>query len=122
METQKPLLKDEDGEEVEVHMYRYQVHLQVSHLQDVKVIFRFISWQCKKQTVVANSTTEAECVGASSCYGQVLWIQNQQLDYGFVTKAFDLYLILLGKAKKSVKLMMEKLFGMELELMLVTQS
>ncbi|GJW48742.1 hypothetical protein Tco_0080388 [Tanacetum coccineum] len=27
-----------------------------------------------------------------------------------------------GKAKKSVKLMMEKLFGMELELILVTQS
>ncbi|GKE85455.1 hypothetical protein Tco_1559197 [Tanacetum coccineum] len=33
-------------------------------------------------------------------------------------KAFDLYLILLGKEKKSVRLMMEKLFGMELELTL----
>ncbi|GJW21498.1 hypothetical protein Tco_0032120 [Tanacetum coccineum] len=31
-------------------------------------------------------------------------------------------LMVLGKAKKSVKLMMEKLFRMELELMLVTQS
>ncbi|GJX03811.1 retrovirus-related pol polyprotein from transposon TNT 1-94 [Tanacetum coccineum] len=30
---------------------------------------RFISWQCKKQTVVANYTTEAEYVAASSCYG-----------------------------------------------------
>ncbi|GJR03744.1 hypothetical protein Tco_0526728 [Tanacetum coccineum] len=36
---------------------------------------------CKKQTVVANSTTEAEYVAASSCCGQVLWIQNQLLDY-----------------------------------------
>nr|GEW88349.1 retrovirus-related Pol polyprotein from transposon TNT 1-94 [Tanacetum cinerariifolium] len=40
METLKPLLKDEDGQE------------------------------CKKQTVVANSTTKAECVAALSCYGQ----------------------------------------------------
>ncbi|GJR17064.1 putative ribonuclease H-like domain-containing protein [Tanacetum coccineum] len=44
---------------------------------------RLISWQCKKQTVVANSTTEAEYIAASHCCGQVLWIQNQMLDYGF---------------------------------------
>ncbi|GJX01485.1 uncharacterized mitochondrial protein-like protein [Tanacetum coccineum] len=155
IETQKPLLKDENGEEVDVHMYRsmigslmyltssrpdimfavcactrYQVNLKVSHLHAVKRIFRYlkgqpklglwypkdspfdlvaytdsdyagasldrkstiggcqflgcrlISWQCKKQTVVANSTIEAEYVAASSCCGQVLWIQNQLLDYG----------------------------------------
>ncbi|GJX47178.1 putative ribonuclease H-like domain-containing protein [Tanacetum coccineum] len=39
--------------------------------------------QCKKQTIVATSTTEAEYVAAASCCGQVLWIQNQMLDYGF---------------------------------------
>ncbi|GKF82926.1 hypothetical protein Tco_0244582, partial [Tanacetum coccineum] len=44
---------------------------------------RLISWQYKKQTVVANSTIEAEYVAALSCYGQVLWIQNQLLDYGY---------------------------------------
>ncbi|GJY72689.1 putative ribonuclease H-like domain-containing protein [Tanacetum coccineum] len=94
MVTQKPLLKDEDGEEVDVHMYRsmigslmyltssrpdimfvvcacarYQFNLKVSHLHAVKRIFRLISWQCKKQTVVANSPTEAKYVAVSSCCG-----------------------------------------------------
>ncbi|GKA35479.1 hypothetical protein Tco_0721970 [Tanacetum coccineum] len=92
METQKPLLKDKDGEEVDVHMYRsmigslmyltssrpdimfamcacarYQVNPKVSHLHAVKRIFSYLKVQ--ETEVVANSTTEAEYVAASSCYG-----------------------------------------------------
>nr|GEY58439.1 uncharacterized mitochondrial protein AtMg00810-like [Tanacetum cinerariifolium] len=72
METQNPLLKDEDGEEVDVHMYRsmigslmyltssspdiifavcacarYQVNPKVSHLHAVKRIFRYLKGQPK---------------------------------------------------------------------------
>nr|GEW82794.1 hypothetical protein [Tanacetum cinerariifolium] len=53
---------------------------------------RLISWQCKKQIVVATSTKEAEYVAAASCYGQVLWIQNQMLDYGFNFMNIKIYI------------------------------
>nr|GEW59608.1 retrovirus-related Pol polyprotein from transposon TNT 1-94 [Tanacetum cinerariifolium] len=35
-----------------------------------------------KQIVVSTSSTKAEYVAAASCCAQVLWIQNQLLDYG----------------------------------------
>ncbi|GJZ94478.1 uncharacterized mitochondrial protein-like protein [Tanacetum coccineum] len=72
MKTQKPLLKDEDGEEVDVYLYRsmigsliyltssrpdimftvcacarYQVNPKVSHLHVVKRIFRYLKGQPK---------------------------------------------------------------------------
>nr|GEX14452.1 hypothetical protein [Tanacetum cinerariifolium] len=51
---------------------------------------RLISWQCMKQTVAATSSTEAEYVAATSCCLQVLWIQNQLLDYGAFSIKLDI--------------------------------
>ncbi|GKC99613.1 putative ribonuclease H-like domain-containing protein, partial [Tanacetum coccineum] len=84
---------------------RHQVTPKECHLHAVKRIFsdydgdnqdrkstiegcqflgrRLISWQCKKQTIMATSTSEAEYVAVASACGQVHWIQNQLLDYGY---------------------------------------
>ena len=44
---------------------------------------RLISWSSKKQVSVAISSTEAEYIAAGRCCAQILWIQNQLLDYGY---------------------------------------
>nr|GEZ76458.1 hypothetical protein [Tanacetum cinerariifolium] len=78
IDTEKPLLKDPDGEDVDVHTYRSMI-CSLMYLTSSRPDIMFA--ECKKQTVIATSSTEAEYVAAASCCAQVLLIQNQLLDY-----------------------------------------
>ncbi|GJY75898.1 putative ribonuclease H-like domain-containing protein [Tanacetum coccineum] len=163
IEAHKSLGKDEEGEEVDVHLYRsmigclmyltasrpdimfavclcarFQVTPKVSHIHAVKRIFRYlkhqpklglwypkdspfhleafsdsdyagdnhdrrstsggcqylgrrlVSWQCKKQTIVAISSTEAEYVAAASCCAQD---QAIQIRHHFIRDCYEQRLI-----------------------------
>nr|GEZ81009.1 hypothetical protein [Tanacetum cinerariifolium] len=121
IDTGKPLLKDSDGEDVDLHTYRPMIgslmyltssrldimylkckpHLGLWYPKDLPFNLvaysdsdyagasldmksttggyqfldcRLISWQCKKQTVVATSSNKAKYVAVASCCAQMLLI------------------------------------------------
>nr|GEY10761.1 putative ribonuclease H-like domain-containing protein [Tanacetum cinerariifolium]GEY10767.1 putative ribonuclease H-like domain-containing protein [Tanacetum cinerariifolium] len=57
-------------------------------------------------TIVATSSTEAEYVAAASCCAQVLWIQNQLLDYGHFLNVVSSKLMLFGLTIDAAHLML----------------
>ncbi|GKD97548.1 hypothetical protein Tco_1381445 [Tanacetum coccineum] len=157
IESNKPLVKDKDGVEVDVHEYRsmisslmyltasrldimfavcacarFQVTPKASHLHVVKRIFRYLKHQpklglwyprdssfeleafsdsdyagasldrkstisgsqflCKKQTIMANSTTKAEYVAAAHCCGQFITQEPSTLRFT-ITSCYEKRLI-----------------------------
>jgi hypothetical protein len=43
-----------------------------------------VCWSSRKQSSVAQSTTEAEYVAIASCYSQILWIVHTMRDFGVI--------------------------------------
>ncbi|GJY57474.1 putative ribonuclease H-like domain-containing protein [Tanacetum coccineum] len=144
IETQKPLAKDEEADDVDIHLYRSMIgslmyltasrpdimylkgkpklglwYLIVSSFDlesysdsdyaganlDRKSTTggcqflgrRLISWQCKKQTIVATSTTKAEYVAVANCCGQNLVFhsktKNIKIRHHFIRDAYEKKLI-----------------------------
>nr|GEZ64060.1 copia protein [Tanacetum cinerariifolium] len=52
---------------------------------------KLVSWSSKKQDCTALLTVEAEYVSLSACCAQVLWMQTQLMDYGFIFKKIPIY-------------------------------
>ncbi|GJX20154.1 putative ribonuclease H-like domain-containing protein [Tanacetum coccineum] len=67
VDLEKPLVKDGDADDVDVHLYRFMI----GSLMYLTASRPYIMFACKKQTVVATSTIEAEYVATASCCGQV---------------------------------------------------
>ncbi|GJZ79638.1 hypothetical protein Tco_0644475 [Tanacetum coccineum] len=93
METKMALTKDEEADEVDVTP-------KTLHLNVVKRIFKYLKgkpnlglWYPRESSFDLEAYSDSDYVGANldkksttaaaSCCGQVLWIQNQMLDYGF---------------------------------------
>nr|GEU59203.1 hypothetical protein [Tanacetum cinerariifolium] len=181
IDTKKPLLKDPDGEDVDVHTYRsmirslmyltssrpdimftvyacayFQVTPKALHLHAVKRTFRYlkgkphlglwylkdslfdlvaysdsdydgasldrksttggcqflgcrlISWQCKKQTVVATSSTEAKYVAVTvdvhKCYGFIInwWIMDNTVVYQLTAASVKFQLELEAELNRNI--------------------
>ncbi|GJZ93121.1 hypothetical protein Tco_0665186 [Tanacetum coccineum] len=93
IETQKPLVKDEEANDVDVHLYRSMIG-SLMYLTASRPDIMFAVCACsrfQKADHLATLLTEAEYVAAHSYCGHVLWIQNQM--HHFIRDAYEKKLI-----------------------------
>nr|GEY18644.1 putative ribonuclease H-like domain-containing protein [Tanacetum cinerariifolium] len=122
-EPNKALIKDAEAKDVDAHLYRSMIgslmyltasrpDIMISTTRSCQFLGkRLISWQCKKQSIVANSTTKAEYVPAANCCGQaytyycqmkVNAAKHKLITTGMVTVAEDVRLQALVDGKKVI--------------------
>ncbi|GJZ87166.1 putative ribonuclease H-like domain-containing protein [Tanacetum coccineum] len=98
MDTNKALLKDEEAVDVDVHLYRSVIR-SLTYLTAFRPDIMFVVYACARDSpfdlkafsdngyagasLDRKSTTGEEYVAGANCCEQVLWIQNQLLDYGY---------------------------------------
>ncbi|GJU61267.1 putative ribonuclease H-like domain-containing protein [Tanacetum coccineum] len=96
-ESNKPLVKDEDGVDVDVHVSRSMIgSLMYLTASRPDIMFAVCLWYPRDSPFKIEAYSDSdyggasldrksttEYVAAANCCGQVLWIQNQMMDYGF---------------------------------------
>ncbi|GJW68471.1 putative ribonuclease H-like domain-containing protein [Tanacetum coccineum] len=105
VDLEKPLVKDRDADDVDVYLYRSMIgslmylttsRLDIIYLKGKPTLGLWYSRDSPFEQVAytdsdyagvtqdkKSTTGGSEYVAAASCCGQVLWIQNQLLDYGY---------------------------------------
>ncbi|GJS39395.1 hypothetical protein Tco_0564438 [Tanacetum coccineum] len=121
IETQKPLVKDKEASDVDVHLYR--VTPKIPHLSAVREFLGKSTkagcqfpWQedlnflaVQKQTIVATSTTEQIMLAAASCswaktHSWMLFkIHTDDNVADLLTKAFDVSSLTWSPTRRSLK-------------------
>ncbi|KAI3774037.1 hypothetical protein L1987_48580 [Smallanthus sonchifolius] len=80
MQVHHQLTPDKDGKDTDQHQY----HAMIGSLMYLTA--------SRPDIMFAVCLSEAEYIAASSCYTQVIWIQNQMLDYGMTFMATPIHI------------------------------